>query len=169
MATITGFVEPKRDYAVFVVVMGMQGGRIPLVIEKGNFPKKMWKLPGGRPTPEDNMDKNITAMREVDDEIGIVVEYPEKEFFRKNKSKHDFIVLEAKYFSGDFIAKAEIERAGFFFFYSKLSGPMSIFQDGGREDNIRDNFSCFNGQEDGSILSKTCFMCKFFTFGIKAE
>ena len=116
MATITGFVEPKRDYAVFVVVMGMQGGRIPLVIEKGNFPKKMWKLPGGRPTPEDNMDKNITAMREVDDEIGIVVEYPEKEFFRKNKSKHDFIVLEAKYFSGDFIAKAEIERVELFDF-----------------------------------------------------
>ena len=112
MATITGFVELKKDYAVFVVVTGMQG--IPLVIEKGNFPKKMWKLPGGRPAPEDNMDKNITAMREVNDEIGIVVEYPEKEFFRKNKSKHDFIVLEAKYFSGDFIAKAEIERVGLF-------------------------------------------------------
>ena len=116
MATITGFVEPKRDYAVFVVVMGMQGGRIPLVIEKGNFPKKMWKLPGGRPAPEDDMDRNITAMREVNDEIGIVVEYPEKEVFRIKKQKHDFIVLEAKYFSGDFIAKAEIERVELFDF-----------------------------------------------------
>jgi len=114
MATITGFVELKKDYAVFVVVTGMQG--IPLVIEKGNFPKKMWKLPGGRPAPEDNMDKNITAMREVNDEIGIVVEYPEKEVFRIKKQKHDFIVLEAKYFSGDFIAKAEIERVELFNF-----------------------------------------------------
>jgi len=25
MAIITGFVEPKRDYAVFVLVTGMQG------------------------------------------------------------------------------------------------------------------------------------------------
>ena len=114
MAIITGFVEPKRDYAVFVLVTGMQG--IPLVIEKGNFSKKMWKLPGGRPAPEDNMDKNITAMREVNDEIGIVVEYPEKEVFRIKKQKHDFIVLEAKYFSGDFIAKAEIERVELFNF-----------------------------------------------------
>ena len=114
MAIITGFVEPKRDYAVFVLVTGMQG--IPLVIEKGNFSKKMWKLPGGRPAPEDDMDRNITAMREVNDEIGIVVEYPEKEVFRIKKQKHDFIVLEAKYFSGDFIAKAEIERVELFDF-----------------------------------------------------
>ena len=114
MAIITGFVEPKRDYAVFVLVTGMQG--IPLVIEKGNFSKKMWKLPGGRPAPEDDMDRNITAMREVNDEIGIVVEYPEKEVFRIKKQKHDFIVLEAKYFSGDFIAKAEIERVELFNF-----------------------------------------------------
>ena len=114
MATITGFVEPKRDYAVFVLVTGMQG--IPLVIEKGNFSKKMWKLPGGRPAPEDDMDRNITAMREVNDEIGIVVEYPEKEVFRIKKQKYDFIVLEAKYFSGDFIAKAEIERVELFDF-----------------------------------------------------
>jgi len=114
MATITGFVEPKRDYAVFVLVTGMQG--IPLVIEKGNFPKKMWKLPGGRPAPEDDMDRNITAMREVNDEIGIVVEYPEKEVLRIPKSKHDFIVLEAKYFSGEIAAKAEIERVELFDF-----------------------------------------------------
>ena len=114
MAIITGFVEPKRDYAVFVLVTGMQG--IPLVIEKGNFSKKMWKLPGGRPAPEDDMDRNITAMREVNDEIGIVVEYPEKEVFRIKKQKHDFIVLEAKYFSGDFTAKAEIERVELFDF-----------------------------------------------------
>jgi len=86
------------------------------VIEKGNFSKKMWKLPGGRPAPEDDMDRNITAMREVNDEIGIVVEYPEKEVFRIKKQKHDFIVLEAKYFSGDFIAKAEIERVELFDF-----------------------------------------------------
>ena len=114
MATITGFVEPKRDYAVFVLVTGMQG--IPLVIEKGNFSKKMWKLPGGRPSPEDDMDKDVTAMREVDDEIGIVVEYPEKEVFRKNKSRHDFIVLKARYFTGKIIAKAEIERVELFNF-----------------------------------------------------
>jgi|SRR3989344_5482878 len=116
MATITGFVEPKRDYAVFVLVMGMQGERIPLIIEKGNFSKKMWKLPGGRPSPEDDMDKDVTAMREVDDEIGIVVEYPEKEVFRKNKSRHDFIVLKARYFTGKIIAKAEIERVELFNF-----------------------------------------------------
>ena len=115
MATITGFVEPKRDYAIFVVVTGMQGG-IPLVVEKGNFSKKMWKLPGGRPSPEDDMDKDVTAMREVDDEIGIVVEYPEKEVFRKNKSRHDFIVLKARYFTGKIIAKAEIERVELFNF-----------------------------------------------------
>ena len=114
MAIITGFVELKKDYVVFVLVTGMQG--IPLVIEKGNFSKKMWKLPGGRPAPEDDMDRNITAMREVNDEIGIVVEYPEKEVFRIKKQKHDFIVLEAKYFSGDFIAKAEIERVELFDF-----------------------------------------------------
>jgi len=115
MAIITGFVEPKRDYAVFVLVTGMQG--IPLVIEKGNFSKKMWKLPGGRPAPEDDMDRNITAMREVNDEIGIVVEYPEKEVLRIPKSKHDFIVLEAKYFSGEIAAKAEIERVELFDVY----------------------------------------------------
>ena len=114
MAIITGFVEPKRDYAVFVVVTDMQG--IPLVIEKGNFSKKMWKLPGGRPAPEDNMDKNITAMREVNDEIGVVVEYPEKEFFRISKPRHDFIALKAKYFSGEITAEAEIERVELFDF-----------------------------------------------------
>ena len=114
MAIITGFVEPKRDYAVFVLVTGMQG--IPLVIEKGNFSKKMWKLPGGRPSPEDDMDRNITAMREVNDEIGIVVEYPEKEVLNIPKKKHDFIVLKAKYFSGEIAAKAEIERVELFNF-----------------------------------------------------
>lgn len=108
MATTTDFVAPKRDYAVFVIVTEMNG--IPLVIEKGNFPKKMWKLPGGRPLPEDDMNKNITAIREVDDEIGIIVEYPEKEVLRIPKPRHDFIVLEAKYFSGEITAKAEIER-----------------------------------------------------------
>lgn len=114
MATITGFVTPPRDYAVFVIIRGMKG--IPLVIEKGNFPKKMWKLPGGRPLPEDDMDKNITAIREVDDEIGVVVEYPEKEVLRIPKTRHDFIVLEAKYFSGKLEAKAEIERVEEFSF-----------------------------------------------------
>ena len=113
MVTITGFVPPPRDYAVFVIVTNMKGG-VPLVIEKGNFAKKMWKLPGGRPAPEDNMDKNIPAMREVDDEIGIVVEYPEKEILRIPKKKHDFIVLEAKYFSGELKAKAEIEKVAIF-------------------------------------------------------
>ena len=115
MAIITGFVEPKRDYAIFVVGTGMQGG-IPLVVEKGNFSKKMWKLPGGRPSPEDDMDKDVTAMREVDDEIGIVVEYPEKEVLNIPKKKHDFIVLKAKYFSGEIAAKAEIERVELFNF-----------------------------------------------------
>ena len=114
MAIITGFVEPKRDYAVFVLVTGMQG--IPLVIEKGNFSKKMWKLPGGRPAPEDDMDRNITAMREVNDEIGIIVEYPEKEVLKTPKKKHDFIALKANYFSGEITAKAEIERVELFNF-----------------------------------------------------
>ena len=114
MAIITGFVEPKRDYAVFVIVIGLGG--IPLVIEKSNFSKKMWKLPGGRPSPEDDMDKNITAMREVNDEIGVVVEYPEKEFFRISKPRHDFIALKAKYFSGEITAEAEIERVELFDF-----------------------------------------------------
>ena len=117
MAIITGFVEPKRDYAAFVVVTGMQKG-IPLVIEKGNFPKKMWKLPGGRPKEIDKengvLRPEYTVMREVNDEIGVVVEYPEKEFFKISKPRHDFIVLKAKYFSGDFIAKAEIEKVGLF-------------------------------------------------------
>lgn len=62
------------------------------------------------------MDKNITAIREVDDEIGIVVEYPEKEVLRIPKKKHDFIVLEARYFSGELKAKAEIERVEQFSF-----------------------------------------------------
>ena len=115
MAIITGFVVPKRDFAIFVVVTGIQGG-IPLVVEKGNFSKKMWKLPGGRPSPEDDMDKDVTAMREVDDEIGIVVEYPEKEVLNIPKKKHDFIVLKAKYFSGEIAAKAEIERVELFNF-----------------------------------------------------
>lgn len=110
MVERTGFVPLlPRDYAAFVIVTGMKDG-IPLVIEKGNFPKKMWKLTGGRPTPKDDMDKNITAMREVSDEIGIIVEYPEKEVLRIPKKKHDFIVLEARYFSGRLEAKAEIER-----------------------------------------------------------
>jgi len=63
------------------------------------------------------MDRNITAMRKVNDEIGIVVEYPEKEVLRIPKSKHDFIVLEAKYFSGEIAAKAEIERVELFDVY----------------------------------------------------
>lgn len=113
MATITGFAELKRDYAVFVVVTGIEGG-IPLVIEKGNFSKKMWKLPGGRPKPEDDMDRNIAAMREVNDEIGIVIKYPEKGVFRIKKQRHDFIAVKAKYFSGEIVAKAEIEQVRLF-------------------------------------------------------
>lgn len=113
MVEKTGFVPLLRDYAVFVIVTGMGGG-IPLVIERGNFAKKMWKLPGGRPSLEDGMDKNITAMREVNDEIGIVVEYPEREVLRIPKKKHDFIVLKAKYFNGELMAKAEIERVSIF-------------------------------------------------------
>src|SRR3989344_3560812 len=71
MAIITGFVEPKRDYAGFFFVLGGGGG---------------------------------------------VFFFFKRKFFRIKKQKHDFIVLEAKYFSGDFIAKAEIERVELFDF-----------------------------------------------------
>ena len=40
MVEKTGFIKPKRDYAVFVIVTCMGGG-IPLVIEKGNFQKNV--------------------------------------------------------------------------------------------------------------------------------
>ena len=110
MVERTGFVALKkeRDYAVFVIIENIGG--LPLVQEKGNFPEKKWKLPGGRPSLEDNMDKNITAMREVNDEIGIVIKYPENEVFRIPKTRHDFIVLKAEYYSGELLAKNEIER-----------------------------------------------------------
>lgn len=111
MATITGFVKPKRDYAVFAIVTGMKDG-IPLVIEKGNFFKKMWKLPGGRPQKGEYPE--ITLLRELDDEIGVIAEYPEKEIFKKEKineekTRYDFIVFKAKYFNGEITAKAEAE------------------------------------------------------------
>ena len=114
MVTIIGFVAPKRDYAVFIIIKGMNG--IPLVQEKGNFAKKMWKLPGGRPSFGDKGVEEVTAIRRVSDEIGIVVEYPEKEVLRIPKPRHDFIVLEARYFSGELTAKAEIERVEQFSF-----------------------------------------------------
>ena len=44
MVEKTGFIKPKRDYAVFVIVTCMGGG-IPLVIEKGNFQKKCGNCP----------------------------------------------------------------------------------------------------------------------------
>ena len=110
MVERTGFVALKKemDYAVFVIIENIGG--LPLVQEKGNFPEKKWKLPGGRPLPEDKGVEEITAMREVFDEVGIIVEYPEKEILRIPKPRHDFIVLTAEYYSGELTAKAEIER-----------------------------------------------------------
>lgn len=113
MAEIIGFVPLKKDYAVFVIITGMEGG-IPLVIEKGNFLEKKWKLPGGRPIAGDKGDEEVTAMREVNDEIGVIINCPEEEVLRIEKSRHDFVVLKAEYFSGKPEAKAEIERVSVF-------------------------------------------------------
>jgi len=106
-------VEIKKDYCSFVIITGMKHG-IPLIIEKGKFAKKMWKLPGGR--PEAGEYPEVTAIREVSDEIGVIVKYPEKTILKKNKGGFNFIVFEAKYYSGEVKPNNEIERVRLFSF-----------------------------------------------------
>ena len=77
--------------------------------EKGNFRKRSGNCQGvGRPS-KIIWIKTLPRW-EVNDEIGIVIKYPENEVFRIPKTRHDFIVLKAEYYSGELLAKNEIER-----------------------------------------------------------
>lgn len=63
------------DFAVFGIVD--IGGKIPLVQEKGNFLKKMWKLPGGRPNGE-YKSPEMVLLNEFDQEVNVVIVEPKK-------------------------------------------------------------------------------------------
>ena len=100
------------DYAVFAIIEGLKG--IPLLIEKSYFLEKKWKLPGGRKEAGEFQEE--TLMREVFEEINLIVHEPDKEFFCKHiknnsnsHNSHNFIVMVARYYNGEIVAKNEIK------------------------------------------------------------
>ncbi|RJQ32276.1 NUDIX domain-containing protein [Candidatus Parcubacteria bacterium] len=107
---------PKKDYAVFGIIEGVFGG-IPLVIDKKEgFHSRQWekwKLPGGS-RDESEISPAYTLMREIGEEIGIVMEDSAKEVFRRNMGKHDFLVYAVRYYSGELKAGEEIKAVKIF-------------------------------------------------------
>ncbi|HJO89951.1 MAG: NUDIX domain-containing protein [Candidatus Pacebacteria bacterium] len=101
-----------RDYAVFGIISDYQDGKIPLIQEKEESEKKLWKLPGGRPKAMDNHSPERTVMREISDEVDVIIYEPtEKDvLFIKHLDSHDFVVFKADYYSGALKPKKEIER-----------------------------------------------------------
>ena len=107
-----------KDYAVFGIISDYQDGKIPLIQEKGGFEKKLWKLPGGRPKAMDNYSPERTVMREISDEVDVIIFEPTEQdvLFIKHLDSHDFVVFKADYYR-DFLeiklskAKKHKERA----------------------------------------------------------
>ena len=109
-----------KDYCAFGIVLFFDG-KIPLVVDKGNFSKKMWKLPGGKRLGRDQFDPKDTLVRELYDEIGVTVrELVTDPFFIKEKTnkaggKYDFIVFSAYWYSGVLTAdEVEIDKVELF-------------------------------------------------------
>lgn len=106
------------DFAVFGILEIED--KIVLVQEKGKFPEKKWKLPGGRPKGDETED--IVLMREMADEVGIVIEQPQDDDLLAGKHKpkregngsYKVLFYGVKYYSGEPKSGVEIERVGLF-------------------------------------------------------
>lgn len=106
-----------KSHSVFGIVEDVPGyeGKIPMIQEKGNsfsFPKKMWKLPGGR--GEFGEDAELTLIRELQEEIGINIFLPASDMFKKETPEHTFKVMRAKYYNGALKLGEEVECVFFF-------------------------------------------------------
>lgn len=125
---ITGFIKPRKqqiDYCVFGIVLGLVGG-IPMVVDKNRGgikrEKEMLKFPGGKPLfGRDKGDPKNTLMRELFDELGIIVKEPEgeplfiKEKINRTGQKYNFIVYVVRWYNGKIkLDEEEIERVELF-------------------------------------------------------
>lgn len=107
-----------KNIVVFGIVE-MPDGKIILVQERGNFPKPMWKLPGGRPNPnngEHEQTPEYFLLREINDETGVIVKSLkdkdlifEKELTGPTGIRYNFIVYVCRHYSGELNPGAEIE------------------------------------------------------------
>lgn len=106
------------DFAVFGIVEIR--GKIPLVQERGNFPKKMRKLPGGRPITTEEKDPYLVLIREISDEIGVnIVPSQDSDLLLRiekqgRNGNYELFFYKTKYYGGEPTPRKEIEKCELF-------------------------------------------------------
>jgi len=102
------------------MIEGIPGhnGCIPLIQEKNKPAPKLWKLVGG--TKEIGESLEVTARREVREEIGIVIRSVSEDsiIYEKEMNNgfgpYDFLLAEGRYLGGEIKLGDEVERVDFF-------------------------------------------------------
>jgi len=107
------------DFAVFGVLETKNGTL--LVQERGNFAKKMWKLPGGRPTEEErDYPSEWVLQREFHDEVRVIILEPQQKDFilellkKRGEKEYKILFYRVTHYSGDPLPSNEIEKCQLF-------------------------------------------------------
>lgn len=87
--------------------------RYPLVQTKEYPSAPLWKFPGGR--RENGESPEVCLMREIEEEIGVLVDVPEDLVFEtKVQHNHSFLLYRVRYYHGVPTPGHEIARVGLF-------------------------------------------------------
>jgi len=100
--------------AAFAVVTGVPGqeGKIPL-LQGNDKPDDRWGLPGGS-AEEDETHSDDVLMREVKEEIGVVVMPNPKLVLRIPLSTHTMVFSHAEHYDGEPTPGEEVKNLRFF-------------------------------------------------------
>lgn len=105
-------------YSSFGIVLDTNEGRsekkIPLIIDRGNHPAKLYKLPGGK--SEDEETPEAALHREIEEELSIKIDednqtliYEEAIPNKDGKGQHEFRIYAVNYLYGNLNPGEEVE------------------------------------------------------------